>query len=208
MAMLIRLDMDNASAVLEDMLDALSSVERGVPKAASRAINKTLRHAARITARMVAGEFRVTQSEVLAQVDVRRATYARPEGELVFFGRGSLPLVRYVVGSAEPVATMPKYYRTPKAQRARGVTVRVKKAGRASVLTSAFLARMDSGHVGVFERVDEGWDSKIRELYSTSYLTWLQNDLVADELEERVAERFEHHLAHEARFVLQQAGLR
>ncbi|WP_285906839.1 phage tail protein [Pseudodesulfovibrio pelocollis] len=208
MALLIRLDMDNASAVVEEMLDALSSVEQGAQKAASRAINKTLKNAARLTARMVAGEFRVTQSEVLAQVDVRKATYARPDGELVFSGRGSLPLVRYVVGSTEPVPTMPGYYRTPKAQRHRGVKVRVKKTGRASVLTSAFLARMDSGHVGVFERVDEGWDSKIRELYSISYLTWLQNDLVADELEERVAERFAHHMEHEARFVLQQAGLR
>jgi hypothetical protein len=68
---------------------------------------------------------------------------------------------------------------------------------------------MPSGHVGVFGRSDrEAWDSDITELYGTSFLTWLQKDLVADELEERMSERFEHHLEHEATYVLKQAGLR
>ncbi|WFS63454.1 phage tail protein [Pseudodesulfovibrio thermohalotolerans] len=206
---LVLLNADNAEWVLESMLGALSNVEQGFEKAAARAINKTLGNGARITARMVTSEFAVKQSEVLDKLSMRKATYSRVEGELNATGRGSLPLIRYAVGSAEPVPTMPKYYRTPKAERVKGVKVKVKKSSGVTMLQSAFLAEMDSGHVGVFERKDkDDMHSPITEMYGTSYLTYLQEDLVADELEEKVFERFEHHLEHEATFVLRKAGLR
>lgn len=206
---LVLLDVDNAEWVLESMLGALSKVELGLEKAATRAINKTLKNGARITSQMVSGAFNITQSEVLDQLTMRRATYSNVKGELNFTGRGSLPLLRYVVGSADPVPTMPKYFKTPQAERVKGVKVKIKKASGVTTLKSAFLARMDSGHVGVFERVDkDDWYSPITEMWGTTYLTWLQEDIVADELEERVSERFEHHLEHEATYVLRGAGLR
>lgn len=205
---LIQLDFDNAEWVIESVLDALSKVEQGAEKAASRAINKTLKNGARLTARMVSSEFNIKQAEVMDQLTIRRATYSNVEGELNFTGRGSLPLIRYVSGSTDPVPTMPKFYKTPQAERVKGVKVKVKKSTGISTLKSAFLAEMASGHVGVFERTDDDWSSPITEMYGTTYLSWLNTDLVADHLEEQVFERFEHHLEHEANFVLQQAGLR
>lgn len=205
---LIQLDFDNAEWVIESMLGALSSVEQGIEKAATRAINKTLKNGVTITARMVAGEFNVTQKEIKSQLRKVEATYSKMEGQLIFSGPRALPLIRYVVGSKEPVPTMPQYYKTALANRVKGVKVKVKKASGISTLKSAFLAEMASGHVGVFERTDDDWSSPITEMYGTTYLSWLNTDLVADHLEEQVFERFEHHLEHEANFVLQQAGLR
>lgn len=206
---LVLLDADNAEWVIESMLGALGQVKQGFEKAGSRAINKTLKNGARITARMVTSEFPIKQAEVLDQLTMRTATYSNVEGELNFTGRGSLPLIRYVVGSAEPVPTMPKHFKTPQAERVKGVKVKVKKSSGMSLLKSAFLAKMESGHVGVFERKDKAdWYSPITEMYGTTYLTYLQEDLVADELEERVFERFEQHLEHEATYVLKEAGLR
>jgi len=185
-------------------------VELGLEKATTRAINKTLKNGARITAQMVSEEFgNVRQKEVIDQLHIRRATYSKPVGELNFVGRGSLPLLRYVVGGIEPVPTMPKYFKTPEAERVKGVRVKVKKATGITTLGGAFLAEMESGHVGVFEREDpEDHESPIKEMYSTSWLKWLETDLVEDELEEQVSERFEQHIEHEARYVLMQAGLR
>lgn len=206
---LVLLNADNAEWVIESMLGALGQVKQGFEKAGTRAINKTLKNGARITARMVSAEFPIKQSEVLDQLDIREATYSNVEGELNFTGYGSLPLIRYVVGSSEPVPTMPKYFKTPQAERVKGVKVKVKKSSGMSVLKSAFIAEMESGHVGIFERKDkDDWYSPITEMYGTTYLTYLQEDLVADELEEQVFERFEHHLEHEATYVLQEAGLR
>lgn len=206
---LVLLDIDNAEWLVESMLGALSQVKQGLEKASTRAINRTLKNGARITARMVSSEFSIKQSEVMDQLTLRRATFSNVKGELNFTGYGSLPLLRYVSGSAEPVTTMPKFYKTPKAERVRGVRVRVKKSSGLSVLKSAFIAEMDTGHVGVFEREDPtDWYSPITEMYGTTYLTWLQEDLVADELEEQVSERFEYHMEHEAKHVLQEAGLR
>ena len=168
---LVLLDIDNAEVVLESMLGVLSKVELGFEKAGTRAINKVLPYGGRQAARMVSGEFNLPQREVMDQLTIHRATYSNVKGELNFTGRGSLPLIRYAMGSKEPIATMPSWYHTPEEERAPGVVVKVKRVTGVSVLNSAFIAKMDSGHVGVFTRKDQSdWNSPITELYGTTYL--------------------------------------
>ena len=204
---LVLLGIDNAEAVIGEMIHVLSSVENGMEKMAVRAIKRTLRQGVTITKRMVSAEFMMTQADVAENLEVTDPTYSHLEGRIDFSGRAAVPLIEYVLGSKEPVPTMPRFYRTPEAERVKGVKVKVRRTKKPVILKKHFLARMKSGHVGVFERSGES-RLPIDEGHTHSFLQYLNRDLVADELEERVWEKFEDNVMHEASYVLQQAGLR
>lgn len=204
---LVLLDADNAEFVIGEMMETLSHVENGVEKMAVRAIERTLKQGVTISKRMVTAEFRMTQRAVAEHLEVINPTYSRLEGRIDFAGSKAVPLLEYVVGSKEPVPTMPRFYKTPESERVKGVKIKIRRTKKPVLLKKHFIAKMPSGHVGVFKRSD-GDRLPVEEGYTHSFLEYLQRDLVADELEEQVFERFEGNVEHEASFVLQQAGLR
>lgn len=89
-------------------------------------------------------------------------------------------------------------------QTKRGVTVRIKKGGARVRLKHAFIAKLKSGRVSVFER-QGGKGSKrlpIEQLQSTAPVQLLGDTRVLDELGDVVVKRFAKVLDQELRFRL------
>lgn len=105
----------------------LSAVRRTVPSVRAEAV------------REVRKQIHIRQADARKAITIRnRPTRVRPEGSIILSGR---PL---------PVAAF-----SPR-QRRSGVSVRIKQAAGRQLLPGAFLARLRSGHVGVFYRRRSG----------------------------------------------------
>jgi len=105
--------------------------ERLAPRALATALNRTAADARRATVRQVAREKQLPQKHLRRRVRTRRATARRP-ATAVWFGVRSIKLAD--VSGAAPTQTR------------RGARV-----GRRAV-AGGFVAKMPSGHVGVFTR--------------------------------------------------------
>jgi hypothetical protein len=122
-------------AQLKEAVALLTGVRQGVPKAASRAINKTADSARTKIVRRTAEEIALGPQE-LRQRNIRltRATYGRLLAHLLISGR-RIPLIRF--GAA---------------QVRHGVTYRIRRSGGREEIPSAFLPILAEGHRGVFVR--------------------------------------------------------
>jgi hypothetical protein len=131
--------------------------------------------------------------------DVRQAFTSRiwgspPMGQATFSGR-KIPLVRF---SPRPAGVTRR--RPPG-----GVSVLVKAQRKR--ITGSFVARMKSGHLGIFQR--QGTDRlPIEEKFGPALAQMLDNPEVNERIRERAAERFDKNLRHEFDFALKQGGLR
>lgn len=61
---------------------------------------------------------------------------------------------------------------------------------------NAFIARMESGHVGIFERISDR-NEKIKELMGSSVPQMLENKEVQEEIAKKASEKFEERMDHE-----------
>ena len=169
---------------------------------AKAAIKKSLNRAANGVKTDAAKEARTTYTVKATAVKkactLSKATNSRLDASAVFLGKG-IPLYAFA-----PKPSKPHLY--VKA----GITVKV-KATRKKV-RGGFVARMRSGHVGVFKRtgkfgrnhVDEL--EKFRELTSTSIPQMLNNSKVKSALEAKAVGRFTKNLSHEMDYLMQKGG--
>jgi hypothetical protein len=121
----------------------LRQLRERAPEAIVRALNRAIDSAKVAAAREVAGDMGLPVSRVRDQIIVRRAARGHASASL----RASaerIPLYHFKASPKEP----------PSRGRGRGVTARVK--GTRVLYRGAFVARMRSGHVGVFRRLGAG----------------------------------------------------
>lgn len=71
------------------------------------------------------------------------------------------------------------------------------------IIAGSFVARMRSGHIGLFARRGKP-RLPIDEIYTSAIAQMLDNPEVRERIQEKAAERFEKNLAHEIEFALQQ----
>jgi minor tail protein Z (GPZ) len=118
---------------------ALANVQNGVPRAATRAINRTLTTVRTRAAREIAADIGIPVRPVTETIVLEPATFQRLRGFLTFTGR-RIPLIDLKAKGPEPSRG-----------RGRGVSYVL---GGSRRITSAFIATMrGSGHRGVFRRV-------------------------------------------------------
>ena len=182
----------------------LAAFPRAAGKVISRAINKVATGARAEVVRAIAGQIAVKQSELRAQnVRLDKASYRLWRAQVRVTGR-RIPLKRF--GAR---------------QTRRGVTYRIRKSGGRGTATGAFLAIMDTGHVGVFGR-RPGWTHRfprgrasgrkhglaIQELYGPSVPEVMKNavDLAAERLDRRIAERLDAEIDRQLAFVMERIG--
>ncbi|MGU7784895.1 phage tail protein [Burkholderia sp. PU8-34] len=163
-------------------------------KAVVRALNKTAAQARTAAAQevRVAG-YNIKSSAIKSSFTVTRAT------------RGNLVVVLKSTG--RPVALINYGARQSKS----GVSVQV-KAGR-TILRHAFIATMQNGHRGVFERTGKTHKKVVRngkirrtglpikELFGPSIPQSLANESVQKALMKKIREKFPQILRHELAFV-------
>jgi hypothetical protein len=126
------------SASVKFNLRGFKQLQRLLPAAAARAINRSAVSARAVGARAIAVETGVRVRRVRSATTFRKATAAKPVAELEPRPR-PIPLIEFGARGPEP-------------SRGKGPGVRYRLAGRPVQLPHAFIARMRSGHRGVFTR--------------------------------------------------------
>ncbi|MBE3586566.1 MAG: phage tail protein [Thermoanaerobacter sp.] len=170
----------------------LGHIPGAAPKAMANAINRAAEAARTEAARKVRELYYIKHKDVLATMKIYRAT---PDD-----------LTATVISKGNLIA-LSKFRITPKQpqpKRKKPVIARVKR-GEGGPIKSAFVARMQSGHVGVFIRVGRS-RLPIRELYGPSVPQMLGSPNVTEWVEEKAIERLEQRLEYEINRILEGKG--
>jgi len=117
-----------------DVQRTLRHIPRGLPKAVSRAVNKTATTARSRIVKGIFAEIRMKQTDIRKALSLRKATYRVFEA-MIRVGGKRIPLIKF---SARQVR--------------RGVSYGMRRSEGRQTIPGAFVATMPSGHVGVFKR--------------------------------------------------------
>lgn len=113
---------------------------RDMPRAGTRSVTRSLNKAITMTrtqaAREISGKRNLKVGRARKDMRIYKANYSKP--------------VASIVVKDEPVPVIDVM--GPKRQTLRGVTARLQKGAKPHLFENAFIAKMDSGHVGVFQR--------------------------------------------------------
>ena len=149
----------------------------GVPKANVRAMNSAVRAARTSAKREVAAKRNLTAATADEGLSVVFATPARMSVQIK--GKGRMLALTALKGGVS----------NPK-QQALGVKVRVSR-GRRTLIRGAFIARMRSGHVGVFQRTRVGGGERVPRLpIQEDVLPSIAHTLVDPEVRVPVLKRY------------------
>lgn len=167
----------------------LGHIPGAAPKAMARAINRATESARTEAARKVRSMYYISQKDVTATIKIYPATPSDLSAMVV--SRGNLiALTKFRVTPNKP---QPK--------RRREIIVRVKR-GAGGPIKKAFVARMKSGHVGVFKRAGKQ-RYPIDQLYGPSIPEMIGNPTVTGWVEEKARERLDQRLDHEIKRALE-----
>jgi hypothetical protein len=124
-------------AKLQEITDLLTYIGENSNKALCRAINKSLTGAKTDSAKEIYQVLNLTQKRIKENMQVKRATYSNLNAKLWSTGE-SIPLIDYGASGVK----------------SGGITVKIKKNQSKKSIRGAFVARMKSGHLGVFWRTE------------------------------------------------------
>lgn len=188
---------------IADLLRTLKVLPKGLEKAASRAINKTLTSTRAYMVKVVRADYAVRARDVRSELEIQKANWSHLTGRVYGSGSPGIPLIQFARMKRVPSTRRLKSggY-TPKV----GVPVLIRKDRGKMAARGIFLARMKSGHVGAFKRTGEG--RKIKETYGPSPIKILASERYDAQIDDFAGEIFEKNLQHEADFVLRKMGLR
>lgn len=159
----------------------LDRLRRGVRRSGiRRSLNRTIRGVRTAASSEFRSEFNAKKRDVDRRLKVRLARGLDTEAAL------------QVTASAMPMVAFGAR------QTKRGVSVRIRKGGGRQRFRHAFIARMPSGHRGVFERRTPSTHRlPIDELFSTAPVQYLDRPAVVGRLGDVARERLVRELNHE-----------
>lgn len=193
---------------LREMVKGIKVAEDALKRAAVRAINLTATSARTFLVKMVAKDYGVTQKAVRKELEISTANFSRIQARIYGSGSPGIPLSRFSPSPKRVPSTIHKQGRYLIKLRAMvpgsdrylprgGIKVMVTR-GKRKMIKGAFVARMESGHVGVFRRGEKGKRLPIEELYGPSPIRLVDQDRYQIPLDDHVAETLNKKMAHEA----------
>jgi hypothetical protein len=162
---------------------ALATIEKGVPRALSAAMNRTVRQGRTEVSRQTRAIYLITQAKLYATLTIKNAGAGDLSAEIRSRHSGMLPLYDFKVSPKRPGG------------RRRPVHASVKKSG-GGTLGRAFIADM-GGHTGVFARTTSS-RLPVRELRTISAPIMVGQPEVAEPAIETMQEVFARRMDHEA----------
>ena len=192
----VKVDDEDFSKAMAD----LRHIEGGIETATIRAINRTLEQVQTIMIREARAKYNMTRDQVKSQIRVTKSrknifSGGTSEGSIKSTGK-PIPLYKF-----DPVPSFPM----PQVTRwmPRDIYVTVLKNTRKKVGGQAFIAKMKSGHTGIFWREKRG-DKKVGrlpiiELFGPRLENFYAKELVDTgriqiEADERMKKNFEHNV--------------
>lgn len=199
-------------AVGQETLDRatklLAGIDGGVSRAVKGAMSRAVSHLRSHSAKAIRERYAISVAHIRANENVNvRYTYQNGVQASVWFAGQRIPLYRY--DGAAPVQPTPDTSRWIEAMvngAYRWVHPSVAAQGHQLKSTSptqfrhAFTARMQSGHIGIFERngkADGKGGDAIKELMGTSVPQMLGSTEVSEKLAHDSMKKFEERLDHE-----------
>jgi hypothetical protein len=183
---MISITIEGADTLVAD----LKGANGRIAVALVRALNRAIGSARTVMVREIARDIGLKQKDVRDALPLREATFTRPEATLAA-GLKRIPLMDFRATGPEP-------------SRGRGRGVSYRLQGGRSRIPSAFIARMQSGHRGVFARTKTS-RLPIKELFGPSlghvFAKYRALGLA------RAEEVFMKNFDHEFTFAAQQGGV-
>jgi DNA-binding transcriptional regulator YiaG len=129
----------------------LSDVPKGIERATSRAVNKTLTTTRAEMVRLIRQKYAIKAGDIRAALNISMAKPNKLEGKI--FGESSpgIPLIKFARTKKVPSTRRTK---AGAYSPAGGISVLIRKDRGKRIVKGAFLAKMTSGHIGAFERVN------------------------------------------------------
>lgn len=182
----------------------LGHIPGAANKAASNAINRAVMTARTEASKKIREMYYINQKAIYATMTVIKASPSNPVARIKSKS-GPIPLIKFKVKPTSPYEkqgseTTRVQKRAAKKRRGSPVIARVKKGGGGEI-SHAFIAKMKSGHVGVFER--EGKTRKpMDQLYGPSITQMLGNPSVIQYIEAQSLAKLDERITHEIKRVL------
>ncbi len=177
----------------ERELAPLAAVPDLMPKALQRALGKTLTKLKTMFVRGVSAEALLMQKHIRAGLYQSGVTWDGDEAYGYLGGtQGKQPLFRYKVLPSGPSVRRPPV----------GASAQVLRASGLETIKGSFVARMSSGHLGLFWR--KRGSRNINELLGPSVQFFFQRDAIRTPIEEQTDEIFVGFLQHEVAFLTRQ----
>ncbi len=169
----------------------LSGIQGGPEKAFFNVINRALDTVRVETGRQIREVYAIAQKDLRAESNIRmkKASAGDLVGEIAFSG-GTIPLYRFNVTPKQPTPT----------QRTK-VKAAALKSSSQTEFEDAFIARMKSGHIGMFER-ETRKHFPIQEFPGPSIKAMVENAAVIGEVEKAANETIEKRINHEMSRIL------
>lgn len=178
---------------LERAEELLKNIPDGVLKAVVNAINRAAESARTEAVRKVRERYYVKAKDVRETIRIIKATYENQAA--VIYAKGSpLTLSKFRITPSKPSTK----------RRKKPIIARVVR-GEGGPIPGAFVARMQSGHIGVFKRAGKT-RLPIQELYGPSVPQMLGHESVTEYVEEKAKEKLEERLEHEINRLLRGVG--
>jgi hypothetical protein len=184
--------------ITNEQMERVSLILSGIPNGAKKvfynAINRGLQTVRTQSGKSVTKTYRILQKDFKSETSIteKKASQSNLIGEIAFAGT-SIPLIKFQVSPKEP-------------QR-QTVSVAVLRAAGGERLKHAFIAKMKSGHIGVFERATPDVRRlPIKELYGPSPAGMLNNYEVQAEIEKTAQETIDKRVEHEITRILNGYG--
>jgi hypothetical protein len=168
----------NVSMDIREAEKMLSFTERNaLPKATTRALNKTVKSVQSVAIKLIAKDIGITQKNVRKSLVIAKSTWTKPEASITAGGK-RIPIMAL------------KARQTPT-----GVTYRSKNGGRGAI-PGAFIAAMKSGHQSVFKRLGKKRFPLVR-LYGPSIPKVFIDSAITRAMETQATERWGKNFSHE-----------
>lgn len=182
---------------------------KGMVVVQTRAINKVLPGARVDGSKLVRQVLKLRQKDVRPKFTITRATHRRPYG-YVRISSHPVPLSRYPFWPKNP----PRQKGVPVKNR-KNTSIHILQRGQRKTVHSGFVARMKSGHVGVFMREGDKRAMKsgnyqgevkqpIRELHGPGPGPYFRRNVMQRRFGRRVIKRLHKSLNHELNYYIRQ----
>lgn len=180
------------SETIERTQALLAGIPKGAERAFSAAINRGLSHTKTQAFKQVKKVYAVKQGALneATTTRVQKASTGNLAGYVSFSGV-KIPLYKFQV--------TPKTPGTGKKVRAAAMK------GGGATFDSAFIAKMRSGHIGIFERITSK-RLPIEEKMGLSAAQMVQNEVIMDQLTQEAQEKVDERLKHEIDRILNGYG--
>ena len=172
----------------------LSNVPKGAEKAVTSVIQRANSTVRSETVKGIAGVYAISKQNIRAETTIKVRTQKADGGVVgtVSFAGYKIPLYRFNVSPTLPV------------QRATVSAAVMKDSGR-TPFAEAFIAKMKSGHTGMFER-DGTRRLPITEFMGPSTAQMAGNSIVLEQVEEKAQEVINKRIEHEITRILNGYG--